>query len=974
MSRYSALATIHHNVVAPYLRHLFKCEWDQCYPHMPWMDDNPSLLNFISLERNKTKAQKSLKSGDHNDWDLTALYYVLLYSDSIGQKLKQTLNIHLAIDQLRQSRNVISHTSPSTYIGEVDFQQWCGKVQKCLEELGFHDAQQRLQAVIQQHDLVGDIAACCKTDFQCYKCGIKVNQKLQISFKHFSMMCGFLILLAFGILVLTSVMFNFPANAPHAGTQLPTELVMEAKESNKNDLRSNSILLNISDFNFPVVTPKLFVGRTEEKASLIQSVHDPSINLISVVSPAAFGKTALSMAIAERFQMVGDYGVAFVDFKNQTQPFSLIANTILSALGVRNIHNDDYIEVITKISTPSKTNILLILDNIDPVLEGHKNEFIQFLLHIKTFLRVTFVTTSSNEIHWNDMHFTSMVIKLQPLDLHSSVTLVDLIHPKIRTPNSVALTKHIAEVTGGIPLLLEIIGHQLEQKVYRPDEFMDTINISNSLHVIPSDHTTFYPLLTLQLSKISPSLLVHFLRTSCSMKAQDINFALCNNLLDLGYLKLYNGSTLREETFKMHDVLIKFVAYLQTDTVLQFVLFLPMSPLTLKQLITFSILSIVILILITKISPHRKSYIFHPIASFSFTYILFLFCFFAIAFQAANSNEIFELPVVTLVFLPSLCILALAVWKKKSNFKRPKLTLLIPLVLLHLLLTCMLVTLLYQFVLLVLIYAIFAIKTQIICLTTTAVHLLLLSCILAAITSCMFVFGRSLQERSIKYNGKFLDLLLPIPHPHKFSSNINGPLHAIIKICNIIQRQQRDYIISPSEWVCLVRRCLSIYTCYLAIYFIAIIVQNISASDIQLEMLFQDSNHGHHITFYAILHYSTNTLLPFSELDVTVLLWLHTYVLIIIFLSKETHIVLFAQKFLPSLFSTWLLLFILSTNTFIKNAQIRNLINRLKSSFISFYFIYAFVYCMRIFMDDIIDLSTILAQNFFIFSEIWLCL
>ena len=206
MDRYNALVTIYHNVVAPCLRGFFKEQWNQFYSHMPWNDDQDSYDNFYKLETNKKKVGQQLrKSGDCNSWDLSVLFYVLLHSDSIGQKLKNhpTPTCHDAIDKLRKTRNTFSHPSPNTYITEKNFQSKLAEIRQCLKDLSYSSADVDIEDVMKhqfpvisgddKNSVSGgtetstqrDVEACCgwDTSIECGK--FSLNQKIRLTYVQF---------------------------------------------------------------------------------------------------------------------------------------------------------------------------------------------------------------------------------------------------------------------------------------------------------------------------------------------------------------------------------------------------------------------------------------------------------------------------------------------------------------------------------------------------------------------------------------------------------------------------------------------------------------------------------------------------------------------------------------------------------------------------------------------------------------------
>ena len=194
---YSTLITIYHNVVALHLRDFFKTQWNQLYPHMPWNDDQDSYDNFYKLETNKKEVGRQLrKSGDCTCWDLSVLFYVLLRSDSIGQKLKNHTKPHTAINNLKLGRNALSHISPNTYMTEKNFKLQLTDIRQYLKDLGYSKADVIIEDVIKHQfpaksgdggtlaSTQRDVEACCGD--MNIKCGkFSFNQKIRLTYAQF---------------------------------------------------------------------------------------------------------------------------------------------------------------------------------------------------------------------------------------------------------------------------------------------------------------------------------------------------------------------------------------------------------------------------------------------------------------------------------------------------------------------------------------------------------------------------------------------------------------------------------------------------------------------------------------------------------------------------------------------------------------------------------------------------------------------
>ena len=127
------LAFILLEVVLNLLRDVSKEEWDKRYPNNPWLDDNISLQYFISQEKQAGTWKNRLNipnSGDHNDWDPSKLFFMLLYSSSINLPPACTLYVH--INKLRELRNKhFGHPSKAS-LSDPDFEAIYRDTETCM--------------------------------------------------------------------------------------------------------------------------------------------------------------------------------------------------------------------------------------------------------------------------------------------------------------------------------------------------------------------------------------------------------------------------------------------------------------------------------------------------------------------------------------------------------------------------------------------------------------------------------------------------------------------------------------------------------------------------------------------------------------------------------------------------------------------------------------------------------------------------
>ena len=121
------------------LGEIFKQEWDKQYGTTKgvWDDTTKSgneLYNMESPRRHAKPYLTSYQSGKRSEWDCSALFDAILYSNAI----KRHLNPHMTnkVDELRKLRNELIHTlGPQHKISDVEFEKAYKRVQKCFKAL-----------------------------------------------------------------------------------------------------------------------------------------------------------------------------------------------------------------------------------------------------------------------------------------------------------------------------------------------------------------------------------------------------------------------------------------------------------------------------------------------------------------------------------------------------------------------------------------------------------------------------------------------------------------------------------------------------------------------------------------------------------------------------------------------------------------------------------------------------------------------
>lgn len=122
------------NIITDGLRTVFKQEWDKKYMGSlgKWEDTLKNGRDFESHEppasqKKNARLLNIMRNGNRKEWDCTALFFGILFSNSIGKSLSRTIHRH--VDDLRVFRNeIFAHVSKGT-ISEVDFKSLIGKVE-----------------------------------------------------------------------------------------------------------------------------------------------------------------------------------------------------------------------------------------------------------------------------------------------------------------------------------------------------------------------------------------------------------------------------------------------------------------------------------------------------------------------------------------------------------------------------------------------------------------------------------------------------------------------------------------------------------------------------------------------------------------------------------------------------------------------------------------------------------------------------
>ena len=129
------------NVARTELRKFFIQEWNNRYQASfgAWDDTNVSGNQLFNREKirarpNKNMLQSKFQNGDTNQWDCSVLFDAILYSNSIGASLTPTIKTE--VDNLRKSRNKLTHEILDEKLSDIEFQTMTTSVENALNTLG----------------------------------------------------------------------------------------------------------------------------------------------------------------------------------------------------------------------------------------------------------------------------------------------------------------------------------------------------------------------------------------------------------------------------------------------------------------------------------------------------------------------------------------------------------------------------------------------------------------------------------------------------------------------------------------------------------------------------------------------------------------------------------------------------------------------------------------------------------------------
>jgi len=212
---------------------------------------------------------------------------------------------------------------------------------------------------------------------------------------------------------------------------------------------------------------RYFVGRSQNVSTLLEwlSFSDTSVDIVNIVGPPGMGKSALAIYVGNEVISRGEavYYINMAEFPNE-QLKQVLAAKILSLWNRESNVTRISFDRLRHWANSQWLNTVILLDNCDDCIQNQLESFQDAIKELLQFSRrkIKIMTTSRNIL----MHLESYsTFKVQPLDEESAFSLLDN-----KVPHVLNLTekKIIANLTGEIPLALQIIGALLSAGVNPP--------------------------------------------------------------------------------------------------------------------------------------------------------------------------------------------------------------------------------------------------------------------------------------------------------------------------------------------------------------------------------------------------------------------------------------------------------------------------------------------------------------------------
>ena len=131
------------------LRMVFKREWNNLYPHSPWLDNRTSGSQLLGRETSSSRLyhpsycedykhiKDKLQEGNAEDWDITALVFVLKFSQALNpiRRGSRWYKINSAISKIKKVKNALISHFPKVSLSQNTFERNVDILIQAVEDL-----------------------------------------------------------------------------------------------------------------------------------------------------------------------------------------------------------------------------------------------------------------------------------------------------------------------------------------------------------------------------------------------------------------------------------------------------------------------------------------------------------------------------------------------------------------------------------------------------------------------------------------------------------------------------------------------------------------------------------------------------------------------------------------------------------------------------------------------------------------------
>ena len=211
--------------------------------------------------------------------------------------------------------------------------------------------------------------------------------------------------------------------------------------------------------------PSTFVGRANEEQEILQlSMMEKTNKIINIIGPPGFGKSTLAICVGNTLISRGIV-LHYVDMSQVThQPVQqIIAEKILFQ---ESAHSEMTNVTFNHLLSWAARNVwknLVIFDNCDEVLNYQKDQFNEAVeMFVKQSNNFKVLITSREESLYLEQ---SRAVKVDSLTVNESCELLEIKSPDLLTTEEKIA---IANLTGSVPLALQIVGSLLNRRLNPP--------------------------------------------------------------------------------------------------------------------------------------------------------------------------------------------------------------------------------------------------------------------------------------------------------------------------------------------------------------------------------------------------------------------------------------------------------------------------------------------------------------------------